>query len=314
VRVRRETQNSPVSFHDFFYQVERVGTGGTVSYELMHLPVDQEGRSLITQDVLAVQPTGLILPNNRTGPSCDLFGDDDRTLPDDTGRNGEKFLGIDMQGWSRGAGGGGDSPLPPVPPEQNDGLDDPLPALDRFPPGPLSPGSALVMPENPCGEGNPPPVWRWMRGDAPLRGHTKRYQVIGTAEIQVGNGPPLRGEYRCGNDGWNPLIDETSFLNNLPPGREVELLWRAVIRQYGFASGGISGWWPSGTYFYKVTIEEYTNFAGTLSTDDKVYRVDPDGSINYVTRGADADFWVEKSRYRDNGGPWVELHDYSQFL
>jgi len=329
VRLRRETTGQQVRFHDYLYQVERISKSlkGNVNYELSHFPIDTQGASLITQDLLAVEPTGIILPPNRTGPTGDNFGPEDRTLPDDDGLpigsdppTGDgvpdpEFPEIEVPGINApefGSGGSSGGSGDPTVPE--DALDELPPTLERFPPGPLLPGTALVMPENPCGEGNPPPVWRWLRGDEILRGHTKRYQVIGTAEIQVGNGPPLRGEYRCATDeDWNPLIDETFFLDNLPPGREVELNWTGTIRRYGPISGFL-GWWPSGTYFYKVTLREYIDFEGKLATDDEVYRVNPDGTIDFVTRGANAEFWVTKSRFRDNGGPWQELYDYSQFL
>ena len=309
VRVRRQTQATPVSYHDYLYQVERISKtlAGDVSYELMHLPVDAEGRSLITRDVLAVQPTGIILPNNRTGPSCDLYGDDDRTLPDDTGRDGDEFPGSEIIGFSGESSGGGGLV------EQDDGLDKPPEELEIFPPGPVQPGTAVVMPENPCGEGNPPPVWRWLQGNQLWSGQNKRFFVIGTAEIQVGDGPPLRGEYLCATDeDWNPqLLDRP--IDNLPPGREVQFYWTGNIRRYGFISG-FGGWYPSNYFLYTKTLSEGINFEGNRSTLDEIYLANPDGTNTYVTIGYDASVWIQKSRYRDNGGPWLDLYDYSQFL
>ena len=308
VRIRRETQGNQVSFHDWLYQFERISKtlAGEVSYELVHFPVDSQGRSLITQDVLAATPTGIILPNNRTGPSCDLYGDDDRTLPEDTGRLGDEFPGIDIP-FGGGAGPGGEPTVP------DDGLDTPSTPLGVFPDGPVLPGTAVFMPENPCGEGNPPPVWRWLQGNEAWSGQNKRFFVIGTAEIQVGDGPPLRGEYRCGTDPeWEPQVLDRP-IDNLPPGREVQLYWKVDITQYGFISP-ISGWYPSAAFLYVVTFATYVDSSGNPGTVDEVWVSNADKTTKKLAIGYDASVYVIKSRYRDNGGPWQDLYDYSQFL
>ena len=311
VRVRRQAQNTTTAYFDWLYQVERISKtlAGDVSYELSHFPVDTTGRSLITQDVLAVQPTGLVLPNNRTGPGCDLFGPDDRTLPSDTGRTGVSYGGSSVPGGGSPGGGGEDPEVP------QDPLDQPPPALTPFPAGPLAPGSALVMPENPCGEGNPPPIWRWLEGDEEKRGHTKRYFVIGTAQIQPEGGGTLRGEYRCPTDpDWNPQQVDQPIVP-LPAGREVELYWAVSLRQYGF-TGSYSGWRSSNVFLFVEDVgDPFINFDGNLSYTTIIKQSDGQGNVtNLSSIGYDGEVFVVKSRYRDNGGPWQELYDYSQFL
>jgi hypothetical protein len=313
VRVRREAQNTSATYHDWLYQVERISKtlAGDVSYELSHFPVDAEGRSLITQDVLAAQPTGIVLPNNRTGPSCDLFGPDDLTLPADTGRTGTGFASVGVPGGGGGGGGGGSPGIDePVVPE--DPLDTPPAPLQVFPPGPLQPGVAVVMPENPCGDG-PPPVFRWLQCNE-VRGQDKRYFVIGTAEISVpGLICPLVGEYLCPTDpNWNPQIVDDIF-QPLPPGREVQRLWDAAITRYGFV-GPVGGWYDVDITLRVETLEEFIDYEGNLSTFDEVYAVDLDGSKTLIARGTNARIWVIKSRYRDNGGPWQQLADFSSLL
>lgn len=306
VRVKRETQSSPAAYHDWLYQVERISKtlAGDVSYELSHFPVDNLGRSLITLDVLAVQPTGIILPNNRTGPGCDLFGPDDRTLPSDTGRTG---ISYGSSGMPRPI------PAPPGQPEEppEDPLDRPPSPLTPFPPGPIGPGTALLMPDEPCGPGQPPPEWRWLKCGEPWPGHNKRYFVIGTAEIESPGQPcPLRGEYRCPGEQWTPT-DEFGDFPTLPTGREMQLYWQVDQKWYGFGNN-VSGWYPSGQQLVvEETSEPYTDYSGNTSVETDVRLIKPDGTSEVILSSINAKVYVVKSRYRDNNGPWQDLYDYS---
>jgi hypothetical protein len=311
VRVRREAQNTSATYHDWLYQVERISKtlAGDVSYELSHFPVDSEGRSLITQDVLAAQPTGIVLPNNRTGPGCDLFGPDDLTLPADTGRTGTGFASVGVPG----GGGGGGSPPGGDPSAPEDTLDDPPATLERFPDvsRPLEPGDAVYMPEGLCGPGIEP-EWRWFRFGEEVPGEKERYSVVWFTEVTPGQFEPLRGEYRCPGEEWEPYGLATPEIAPLPAGREVQFYWDAAITRYGFV-GAIAGWRPADFYLRVQTIEEYIDYAGNPATFDDIYEVDPNGNETQITRGSNARVWIIKSRYRDNGGPWQELNDYEQF-
>jgi hypothetical protein len=168
------------------------------------------------------------------------------------------------------------------------------------------------MPENPCGDG-PPPVFRWLQCNE-VRGQDRRYFVIGTAEISVpGLICPLIGEYLCPTDpNWNPQIVDDIF-QPLPPGREVQRLWDAAITRYGFV-GPVGGWYDVDITLRVETLEEFIDYEGNLSTFDEVYAVDLDGNKTLITRGTNARIWVIKSRYRDNGGPWQQLADFSSLL
>jgi hypothetical protein len=167
------------------------------------------------------------------------------------------------------------------------------------------------MPENPCGEGNPPPIWRWLQGNEPLTGQDRRYYVIGTAEISTAN-QNLRGEYRCPTDpDWNPQIVDALY-QPLPPGREVHRLWAVEMSYFGI--GGTGAGWYSVDFSLRVETL-YNYFIDQIPvTRDEIFLVDVDGNKSLLSTGNNARVWVVKSRYRDNGGPWQELADFSELL
>ena len=216
---------------------------------------------------------------------------------------------------SSGSGLGGDGPDEP---EDNpvDELDEPLPSLEVFPPGPLQPGSAVVMESNPCGAGKPPPKWRWLEGDEELVGENKRYKVIGTAFIDSpGLDAPLRGQYLCQDEDWasmNPIYSQE--IEPLPPGREFQFYWQVNIRSYGFINP-VGGWFPQGVVFKVVPEgEPISNWQGNISQLTRIDRINVDGSVTTRTRGYDGKVSVIKTRYRDNGGDWQEYADFRELL
>jgi hypothetical protein len=149
--------------------VERITKtlAGDVGYELSHMPVDSQLRSLIALDVVNAQGTGYLYDCNTTGLGCDLnspedddeIPDDDWTIPDpDPGGEvtpidpggGDDFDWVDIitnpPGGSGGGAvpetppGGGDSgqTLPEPEPNPDDDLD-PVPQSEPEPepePGP----------------------------------------------------------------------------------------------------------------------------------------------------------------------------------
>ncbi len=205
VKVKREVAAGSLSYFDWLEQVDRItktGDGGTL-YECSHFPVDASGRSLIILDILAAQATGIIVPNPRTGPSCDTNSANDTSVPAESGRSGVGGGGstIPFDGGSPGSPAG-------EPPNAEDGLDEPSttdppgvwPAEPDEPDEPDEPGSALYMPSNPCGPGVTP-FFRWLKNGEPVQGNNSRYYVIGTAEIMTpGMRVPLKGQYRCPTD------------------------------------------------------------------------------------------------------------------
>jgi len=101
-------------FYNYYYQVETVGTDytGEEVLTLTHFPVDSTGRSLIAQAVMAVSESGVVLPSQKTGSSCDLAGrSTDTSVPAST-TSGTAFSStstglVDPFG---GGGGGGETP------------------------------------------------------------------------------------------------------------------------------------------------------------------------------------------------------------
>ena len=87
VQMRRETDTGVVSFHDYLYEVERISksTGGTIELDLIHFPVDSQGRSLVALAVAGATPNGVTLPTGRTDFSCNVNSSTDPV--DDVGGN-----------------------------------------------------------------------------------------------------------------------------------------------------------------------------------------------------------------------------------
>ena len=71
--------------HRYLYEVERIGRSpnGEVSLDLIHFPVDIEGRSLVALDVAAATGGGILLDTGKSGTSCDVNSDSDLTIPAD---------------------------------------------------------------------------------------------------------------------------------------------------------------------------------------------------------------------------------------
>lgn len=75
VRLRRETnETTELSFHDFLYEVERIQKAltGVLTLDLLHFPLDDEGKSLVALAVEATTGKGVLLSTGKaTGFSCD---------------------------------------------------------------------------------------------------------------------------------------------------------------------------------------------------------------------------------------------------
>jgi hypothetical protein len=86
VWLRRETNVGAVSYHNHFYEVERIARSisGVISLDLIHFPIDSENRSLVGLAVNAAIGNGYTVPTGRTDFTCDIAGRDvDNTpLPD----------------------------------------------------------------------------------------------------------------------------------------------------------------------------------------------------------------------------------------
>lgn len=90
VQLRRETDAADVTFHDFLYEVERINKSitGIVELDLMHFPIDSQGRSLVALNVAAAVGPGYVYTTGRVDFACDIAGRDVDTTPlPDTGGN-----------------------------------------------------------------------------------------------------------------------------------------------------------------------------------------------------------------------------------
>ena len=105
VRLERNVAGMTPGVHDFLYQVDRITqtSEGDVQIEATHLPIDEQGRSLVALDVAGTTGTGILLTSNKSGVGCDVNSSGDTTVPAET--------------WTAGSEiDGGDIPMPPLPP------------------------------------------------------------------------------------------------------------------------------------------------------------------------------------------------------
>lgn len=157
VTVPRTVDGQTTSTHDYLYRVVSIekDLGGTTVFNLVHFPLDTQGRSAVAMAVLSANPSGLVLPIAKTGPVCDVNSSTDTTsLPD----NGipwnlptDPTFGIPIDPPFDPIDPI-DPPIPPNPPMQPMPPDPPDRPMPPDPPGPDGP------PGDPLGDpsGNPP--------------------------------------------------------------------------------------------------------------------------------------------------------------
>lgn len=89
VRLQRETDLDSLTYHDYLYEVERINKtfSGAVELDLIHFPIDSNGRSVVALYVAAAQIKGYEYPTGRSVFTCDTPGRDGNNdpLPDDGG-------------------------------------------------------------------------------------------------------------------------------------------------------------------------------------------------------------------------------------
>jgi hypothetical protein len=144
VTVPRAVDGQIASTHDYLYRVVSIekDLGGTTVFNLVHFPLDAEGRSALSMPVISANPTGLVLPIAKTGPACDVNSSTDTTdLPDD---------GIP---WDLPTDNPFDIPIDP-PFDPIDPIDPPIPP--NPPMQPMPPGQPdRPMPPDPPGPDGP---------------------------------------------------------------------------------------------------------------------------------------------------------------
>ena len=114
VQLRRETDPGLVTFHDYLYEVEKINKtiSGVVELDLMHFPIDSQGRSILALYVAGAEGTGYLYDVGRNDYTCDdpdNEGNDD-PLPTDVGENNldEPDTDVDLPnpGVDNGTGAG----------------------------------------------------------------------------------------------------------------------------------------------------------------------------------------------------------------
>jgi hypothetical protein len=186
----------PAGEHRFLYEVERMkrAQDGSVAFDLIHFPVDAEGRSLVALDIMAAQGGGLTLSTGKSGTSCDVNADDDTTVPTDdsldpgdwtlpdddafdviipdtdfgSGSEGDGFSDGDGYGGEDGGSGEGGT----------DGQDPPVPG-GVSPGGPI-PGDTLTPPN--CIPGCKEFTTIWYRNGRPINGDTSSGYTVGEGD------------------------------------------------------------------------------------------------------------------------------------
>ncbi len=92
VKLRRETSTDVVSYHDYLYEVERIGKNisGIVDLDLVHFPINADGASLLAIAVDEAVGEGIIVDTGREDFTCDAGAtiDDNGTPGTGLGGNG----------------------------------------------------------------------------------------------------------------------------------------------------------------------------------------------------------------------------------
>jgi hypothetical protein len=86
VKVRRSASGMNSRLHDYLYEVTRIAesVAGETTLELMHFPIDDQGRSLVALDVASTTGTGILLTSTKSGVSCDVNSSADTSVPAET--------------------------------------------------------------------------------------------------------------------------------------------------------------------------------------------------------------------------------------
>jgi hypothetical protein len=171
VKVPRAVDGQIASTHDYLYRVVSIekDLGGTTVFNLVHFPLDAEGRSAVAMAVMSANPSGLVLPIAKTGPVCDVNSSTDTTdlLDDGIPWNlpTDPTFGIPLGPDLPGLPDVPDLPGLPNPPGLPDlpGLPEmPDPPMPPDPPGPDgptggAPGGSGGVPGGSANEGQPNP-------------------------------------------------------------------------------------------------------------------------------------------------------------
>ena len=125
VRLRRETSEGDVEYHDKVYEINRIEKGfdSVIVFDLTHFPVDSQGASIVAQEVDAAEGAGNVIDVGRT----DFDGDENdpdssATVGTASGGGGSNQPGIADTDFDFDRPDFEDTPYP----EEEDNPEDPL--------------------------------------------------------------------------------------------------------------------------------------------------------------------------------------------
>jgi hypothetical protein len=196
--------------------------------------------------------------------------------------------------------------------------------------GLAEPGSALVAPEIECPEGCAA-EFRLMRGNDVIVTNRLSYYVLGTNDILNGK-LSVRWQYRCNcpnkpeepwrdaeSRGGTGVAGSTQVRDPWErPGRQLERLWSINILRFGFI-GPLPGWRPANvdvTVRTTGSVFDFFPIGGGPPVPAINGEVLEDGVVITIGTFFLSSTWISvvKTRYRDNGGPYIDGPDYGAIL
>ena len=207
----RNASTGSTGEHNKLYEVQsiRKEASGALGLDLLHFPVDSQGRSLIALDVAAAQGTGLLLnPNTNAAP--DDYSCDDNTVPADDSLPTSSWSKIPESYFSGGSLSGG---LEPGPTTDGTPPADPLGDLPQLISTPGDGQTTLSIPSSVLDQ-CPNPNTQWLKGTYIKEDGTIMYEAI---TGQIGNSFVVTGALSGGGytavftcDGSNPIASTNS--------------------------------------------------------------------------------------------------------
>tara|TARA_Y100000004_G_scaffold50487_1_gene55618 strand:- start:18 stop:2360 length:2343 start_codon:yes stop_codon:yes gene_type:complete len=165
VRLRRETDEGEVAYHDKLYEINRIEKtfSSTIIYDLTHFPIDTQGRSIIAREVADAVGAGNTIDVGRTTFDCDENSSTDNTP-----------IGTSSGGGGSNQPPSNDTQVPIPQPDSDSDVDSPYPDGPDNPVDPLdedepeipiqgytgTPGTGDVLTYNPgCAD----PLIKWYK-------------------------------------------------------------------------------------------------------------------------------------------------------
>ena len=213
----RDASTGSLGAHNRLYEVQaiRKEASGALGLDLLHFPVDSQGRSLVARDVAAASGTGLLLdPNTNAAP--DDYSCDDNTVPADDSLPTSSWDKIPESYFSGGSLAGG---LESIPEDANAGASDPLGDVPRLiltagTNGSGEPQTTIQIPDSAL-EDCPNSSVQWLKGRYIKDDGTIMYEAIagevGTSLIITGAlyNKNYTAVFTC--DGSNPIASTNSY-------------------------------------------------------------------------------------------------------